>query len=77
MDETKRWFAAKLGFENPDDLPLTLTIEQAGRPVGMNKQAAYRAAAAGDMPVIEFGGRKRVPTVAWLRIVAGEVSKAA
>ncbi len=77
MDDIRRWFAAKLGFEHADDLPLTLTIEQAGKPVGMNRQAAYRAAAAGDMPTIELGGRKRVPTIAWLHILAGQGSKAA
>lgn len=61
-----------LGITEIRDLPLTLTIEEAGRLAGLNRQSAYGAAARGDMPTITLNGRKRVPTKPWLRILNGE-----
>lgn len=51
------------------DLPLTLTIEYAGRLAGLNRQASYGCAARGEMPTIILNGRKRVLTMLWLRIL--------
>jgi hypothetical protein len=55
-----------------NDLPLTLTIEEAGRMAGLTRQSSYGAAARGEMPTVMLNGRKRVPTARWLRICAGE-----
>ncbi|HWB49977.1 MAG TPA: hypothetical protein VG651_12775 [Stellaceae bacterium] len=65
-----------LGMMEKRDLPLTLTIEEAGRLAGLNRQSAYGAAARGDMPTITLNGRKRVPTERWLRIISGEMATA-
>ena len=42
--------------------PLTLTVEQAGRMLGISRGAAYRAAACGQIPTIRVGRRLLVPT---------------
>jgi excisionase family DNA binding protein len=41
---------------------LTLTVEQAGRLLGISRGAAYRAAACGQIPTIRLGRRLLVPT---------------
>jgi len=61
-----------IGLTEKRDLPLTLTIEEAGRLAGLNRQSSYGAASRGDMPTITLNGRKRVPTERWLRILSGE-----
>jgi len=40
----------------------TVSVEVAGRVLGIGKQAAYRAREAGDIPSIKVGGQFRVPT---------------
>jgi excisionase family DNA binding protein len=45
-----------------DDTPATMTVEDAGRLLGISRRAAYRAAAAGHLPVIRLGRRLLVPT---------------
>lgn len=42
--------------------PLTLSVEQAGRLLGISRGAAYRAAANGQLPTIRLGRRLLVPT---------------
>lgn len=42
--------------------PLTLTVEDAGRLLGISRGAAYRAAACGQIPTIRVGRRLLVPT---------------
>jgi excisionase family DNA binding protein len=42
--------------------PLTLTVEEAGRLLGVSRGAAYRAAACGQIPTIRVGRRLLVPT---------------
>jgi len=42
--------------------PLTMTVEQAGRLLGISRGAAYRAAACGQIPTIRLGRRLLVPT---------------
>jgi excisionase family DNA binding protein len=41
---------------------LTLTVEEAGRLLGISRGAAYRAAACGQIPTIRVGRRLLVPT---------------
>ncbi len=38
----------------------TLTVEQAGRALGIGRNAAYAAARRGDLPTIRIGGAIRV-----------------
>jgi len=40
---------------------LTLSVPEAGRLLGIGKNASYEAAARGDIPVIRIGGRLLVP----------------
>lgn len=49
-------------MEQQDDTPATMTVEDAGRLLGISRRAAYRAAAAGHLPVIRLGRRILVPT---------------
>lgn len=38
-------------------LPATLPVPEAARRLGISRAAAYRAARAGEIPVIRIGGR--------------------
>jgi excisionase family DNA binding protein len=42
--------------------PMTMTVEQAGRLLGISRGAAYRAASCGQIPTIRLGRRLLVPT---------------
>ena len=44
------------------DLPPTISVEQAGELLGISRRSAYRAAAAGELPVFKVGRRLLVPT---------------
>jgi hypothetical protein len=50
--------------------PLTYSIPAAGRMAGLAKNASYAAARRGEIPVIKFGGKRRVPASKWMRILA-------
>ena len=54
---------------------LTISVPEAGRlAFGLSRNAAYRAAERGDIPVIRVGRLFRVPT-AWLRKVeSGQIA---
>lgn len=41
--------------------PLTVTIEEAGRLLGIGRDASYRAASRGQIPFIQVGRKRRVP----------------
>jgi hypothetical protein len=46
-----------------EDLPLTLTVPEAGRRYfGLSRNGSYDAAARGDLPTIKIGRLLRVPT---------------
>lgn len=45
----------------PDDTKLTVSVEAAARMLGISRSTAYRAANAGELPVLRFGRRIRVP----------------
>ncbi|MGI8876141.1 MAG: helix-turn-helix domain-containing protein [Egibacteraceae bacterium] len=45
-----------------DELPATITIEEAGELLGISRRSAYRAAAAGELPTLRLGRRLLVPT---------------
>ena len=56
-------------FPNPDETPFVDAIE-AGRLLGVGREAAYRAVRSGEIPSIRVGKKIRVP-VAELRRMAG------
>ena len=59
----------------PDSSPLdpretpTLTVEEAGRLLGIGRSLAYAAARDGSLPTIRLGKRILVPTAALLRML--------
>jgi excisionase family DNA binding protein len=46
-----------------------VTIEEAGRFLGLSRSAAYRAATRGEIPTIRIGRRLLVPTAKLLAMV--------
>jgi hypothetical protein len=44
-----------------------LSVVEAGAMIGLGRNSAYEAAKAGDIPVLEIGGLKIVPRLAWLK----------
>jgi hypothetical protein len=52
------------------DTPLTISVPEAGkRYFGLSRNAAYDAAARGDIPTIKVGRLKRVPVRAMERML--------
>jgi excisionase family DNA binding protein len=49
---------------NDRDQCLVYTVPEAGEKLGLNKNAAYAAAARGDIPTIRLGKLLKVPKVA-------------
>jgi hypothetical protein len=55
------------------EIPLTVSIPQYGRAAfGIGESSSYAAALRGDFPVIEIGGKKRVPIRKALQQLAGD-----
>jgi hypothetical protein len=52
------------------DAPKTISVPEAGKHLGLGKNGSYAAAARGELPVIRFGSRLRVPVVAFDRMLA-------
>lgn len=50
---------------------LTLSVEEAGRLLGLSRQSAYEAAKRGELPVLKFG-RRLVVSRARLMAMLGE-----
>lgn len=50
---------------------LTMTIAEAAEVLGIGKNKAYQAAAAGEIPVIKIGKRRLVPIAALEAKLAG------
>ena len=69
--EIKAAAAALLGVE-VEKLPLLLDIEPAGKLGGLTKQRSYAAAADRSMETIVIAGRKKVPTLRWLKKLSGD-----
>lgn len=49
---------------------LTLTIEEAGRALGIGRNSAFAAAHRGEIPIIKIGRRLLVPRAAFERMLA-------
>ena len=43
------------------DQPLAISIEEAGRLLGISRGLAYQMAKRGDLPTVSFGRRRMVP----------------
>ena len=72
-DDLKQMLAGRLGV-TPEQLPLLLDVEVAGKAVGdLNRSKSYRAAADGSLPTVLIGRRKKVLTSALLKKLASEV----
>jgi excisionase family DNA binding protein len=57
-------------MQNPSDANcLVYTVPEAGKKIGLSRNAAYAAAARGDLPIIKFGKLKRVPKAAFDRML--------
>jgi excisionase family DNA binding protein len=61
------------------DAPRTMSVPEAGKQLGLGKNGSYAAAARGEIPVLRFGSRLRVPVVAFERMLAqaGDAEKEA
>lgn len=53
-----------------DEVELTISVPEAGRRLGLGKNASYKAARRGELPVLCFGRKMRVPLVALERLLA-------
>jgi excisionase family DNA binding protein len=53
----------------PDDDRLVLEVPEAGRLLGLGRNASYEAAKRGDIPTIRIGKLIRVPKVAFDRML--------
>lgn len=63
--------APKSHGPTPDDRRLTITVEEAGRRLGISRSLAYAAARAGTLPTIRFGRRLLVPMCQLDALLAG------
>ena len=50
--------------------PFTYSIPFAGSMADLGKNGSYAAARRGEIPVIKFGGKRRVPAAKWKRILS-------
>ena len=60
--------AARIALELTE-LPPTISVERAGRLLGLSRSSAYRAAASGQLPTLAFGRRLVVPTFPLLEML--------
>jgi excisionase family DNA binding protein len=51
------------------DESLVLTVPEAGKLLGLNRNGAYLAAARGELPIIRIGRLLRVPKAALKRML--------
>jgi excisionase family DNA binding protein len=49
---------------------LTMSVPEAGRRLGLSKNASYEAARRGELPVLRFGRKLRVPAIALERLLS-------
>ena len=55
----------------------TMSVEEAGRRLGVCRNKAYEAARAGQIPVIRIGKRMLVPIAALERLLQGDAHEVA
>jgi excisionase family DNA binding protein len=49
--------------------PKTMSVPEAGKELGLSRNAAYAAARRGELPVLRFGKKLRVPTARFERLL--------
>jgi len=54
---------------------LAYSVPQAGRLIGLSRNASYEAAARGEIPTMRVGSRLIVPVVAFKRLLASAGTK--
>ena len=59
-------------MDKPNDDALTVSVPEAGRRLGLSKDAAYRAAHRGKIPTIKLGALYRVPKVQLEKLLRGD-----
>ena len=75
LENVRRVKEEALVLPDPNETP-TVTVEEAGRLLGISRGTAYDAAASGELPTIRIGRRLLVP-VAMLRSMLGADAHAA
>jgi excisionase family DNA binding protein len=58
-----------------DQSILTISVPEAGRRLGLGKNLSYEAARRGELPVLRFGRKLRVPLAALERLLLEAKSK--
>jgi excisionase family DNA binding protein len=56
----------------PHENRVVMSIPEAGERLDISRDAAYRAAKAGDIPTIRIGGSLKVPVVQLERLLNGK-----
>lgn len=52
-----------------EELQPTISVEEAGRVLGISRSTAYRAASCGQLPTLRIGRRLLVPTAKLLDLL--------
>ena len=63
------WRHPQQGDSPVDEDELTISVPEAGRRLGLGKNASYEAARRGELPVLRFGRKLRVPCIAFERML--------
>jgi excisionase family DNA binding protein len=61
-----------IGGDQMVDERLTVSVEEAGRLLGLSRNSAYEAARRGELPVLRFGKRLVVPRARLMAMLTGE-----
>jgi excisionase family DNA binding protein len=59
---------------DPDSRP-TVSVDEAAIVLGISRASAYQAAKNGELPVLRFGRKMRVPTAALMRMLEVEATR--
>jgi len=59
-----------------EDTKYVLTVEEAGRRLGLSRPSAYQAVKRGEIPIIRIGRRILVPVAALDKLLTNDGSKA-
>lgn len=59
--------AACKNAKNFDELPLSLTVEQMGKVLGISRSTAYELANSKGFPTLKIGRRMIIPRIALMR----------
>ena len=54
-----------------EETKLVMTVPEAGKKLGLSREASYQAARRGDIPTIRIGNLLKVPVVQFNRLLDG------